>query len=107
MATFAVTMGQCAHVQQPSRLISTYSKLLTIKEIFFEIHPDLLKGSEVKCHSAVGNDTFEIDWATPLGDLLNLGVKTLSFTCKEATSEVAGEEDAEKTEVGAFQYLMG
>eukprot|EP00745_Piridium_sociabile_P001992 TRINITY_DN11188_c0_g3_i1.p1 TRINITY_DN11188_c0_g3~~TRINITY_DN11188_c0_g3_i1.p1 ORF type:complete len:119 (-),score=12.39 TRINITY_DN11188_c0_g3_i1:78-434(-) len=110
MASFAICMKPCAHVKQPTRIISTYSESVTLAHVFQDIHPDVEKGYTTTCHgtsSPLIADAFELDWATPLRDLKDLGVKSLSFQCSPAAEEEKEKETATPTpNPNAFHVLM-
>ena len=111
MASFAIVSTPCEHNKDPTNLIASHKGGDTVREVWGEIHPELEKGCKVTCmgYSAgpgqiqTSTDGFEIDWATPLADLKELGIRTLKFKC--CPTEVP-EEAKQLPKGDAFSFMM-
>ena len=89
MATFAVVIDKCDHLASSRRVITTFKASYTLADVIPDFHPDIAKGYSIRClgSSALSVEPFELDFATTLSDLKELGVKTLQFSCLVETAE--------------------
>ena len=81
-----------------------------VADIFRELHEEIPKGYFVSCHGQFGADSFDVDFMSPVGDLRNLGVKTLNFVCRPVPTDADSDSDTSTSTCpkskDAFHLLM-
>jgi hypothetical protein len=71
MATFTVMLLAYVHIPDNTRLINTYLEKYSVADVFREIHEEIQKKTFFLLLSAIGTDSYKIDFSSPIGDLRN------------------------------------